>query len=148
LIGSDVTGQAHRAGGATDASEARIMIRNHMAIGMQSHETALSGTVAAWLATRSITVRRARAAATEFSDVPAAPDTGSAKQAAPSPGPKRSSAAGKKWRRRRPVRMTAKAQRRRWFRQHNKRMRAQALKIRDKGNHAETNQNATSEAGA
>jgi hypothetical protein len=99
-----------------------------MAIGTQSHGTALSGTVAAWLATRSITVRRAREAAAELSDVPAAPDTGSAKQGAPSPEPKRSSAAGKKWRRRTPVRMTAKAQRRRWFRQHNKRMRALALR--------------------
>jgi hypothetical protein len=96
-----------------------------MAIGMQSRETALSGTVAAWLATRSITTRRAREAAAKCSDVPAAPYIGSVEQVAPSPKPKRSSAAGKKWCRRR---MTPKAQRRRWFRQRNKRMRALALR--------------------
>ena len=97
------------------AIEPRIMLQSDMGTGAHPHEIAASPTVAAWLATRGITARRGWEAV--------APDTRSAKQAAPKRKPKRSSAAGKKWRRRRPLRMTPKAQRRRWFRQHNKRTR-------------------------
>jgi hypothetical protein len=45
-----------------------------------------------------------------------------------------SAAAKKKWRRKMPLRMTPKAQRRRWFREHNRRMKAIVLrKQRDEG---------------
>lgn len=116
--------------GPIDATEARIMLQNDMATGAHPHETATSATVAAWLAARGIAVRRGREAAVYYG--PAAPGMGSATRKAPSRRLPSLSIAGKKGRRRRPLRMTAKAQRRRWIREHNRRMRALALrKMRD-----------------
>ena len=58
---------------------------------------------------------------------PLRPDIGRTDRPAVHTNPQGAPTSGKKRRRRRPLRMTPKAQRRRWFKQHSRRMRARAL---------------------
>jgi hypothetical protein len=107
-----------------------IMLENAMAAKMHSQETALFAALATRLTARRVTTGNRRNAVADPAVDPTLFIADDAARTSPRPQAdiQKAPTAGKKRRWRRPLRMTPKAQRRRWFKQHNRRMRAIALR--------------------
>jgi hypothetical protein len=102
-----------------------------MEAGIHLRATASQGTAAMWRAAREMIVGRRRRAAVNVA--PSGTNDARSVEAGTPTEPPKQSWHGKKRRYRMPLRMTPKAQRRRWFRQQNKRVRALALRdMRDR----------------